>query len=230
MQDGNQVIGTSFIALPDDLSTYGLMELSGSADGDTFIFTESQIISQSDINFRWCIKTGSLSLTEDTLAGSWEGDAGCLPGQITIVQVSDDPALNTEQSGPLSGLWVGTLEQQARGVDASYPFAMVLVEDGSRVSGASFISLYDDPNNYGVVAIEGTFEDNAFAFEDIGLLLESSINFEWCLKTGSLLLEDRDLRGQWVSDMDCSTGRIRLTRLEMVEEDVPAVPEGSNGT
>src|SRR5688572_2902624 len=56
-QDESRVNGTSFIALPDDPSTYGLMELSGSVDGDQFVFTESQIISQSDINFRWCIKT-----------------------------------------------------------------------------------------------------------------------------------------------------------------------------
>jgi len=210
-QNGNQVSGTSFITLLDDPSTYGLIALTGIFDGSTFDFTETQIISQTAKNWHWCIKNGTLEHDGKALTGTWKSGSDCPPGQLTLVKVSDDPFLQTVQTGkPLNGIWAGVLLQSSRGTDVAYPFAMILAEQGKQIRGTSFIALAEDPSIYGTFELGGTFDGRRFDFTETRLISGTAKNFQWCMKNGVLSVGDSSLRGTWEGP-GCTPGLIALT-------------------
>lgn len=210
-QDGDTVVGESYMVLMDDPENFGVMELNGTFSNTRFDFTESDMAEQSPADFMWCLKNGALMLTDDGLNGSFESTS-CGIGKITLVKVNDTPSLVSVEN-PLNGVWVGTLNQQSGGVSSSYPFAMMLGQNDESVIGMSAISLPDTPWTFGVIALNGTFSDNQFDFIETEITQQTTEDFRWCLKTGTLSLDDTEFSGTWSGDQGCSPGTIKLMRL-----------------
>jgi|GEM_PF-6262036 len=85
---GDSVQGTSFIALPDDPSTYAAIALDGSISENQFTFTETEIIAEADSKpFSWCLKNGALTRDGQVLSGTWQGDNTCESGSVVLVRL-----------------------------------------------------------------------------------------------------------------------------------------------
>ncbi|NJL15272.1 MAG: hypothetical protein HC913_21200 [Microscillaceae bacterium] len=88
-QRKDKIEGTSTITWEQN---FGTMRLSGTFEGKTFHFQETALLKNKILaNFTWCIKKGTLALSEDEyyfyLQGPWEGYthySTCQPGYIWL--------------------------------------------------------------------------------------------------------------------------------------------------
>lgn len=127
------------------------------------------------------------------------------------------------QTPVLSGTWLGKLEQQGDALFSQYRLRMELKQEGTRVTGMSYINVADNSDLYAKMKLEGRFEKGVFTFHELELVDSKQKNeWGWCLKRGELTLkqvgEFRRLEGPWEGYMDdfpCLPGTIALEKLNM---------------
>ncbi|MEM0998548.1 MAG: hypothetical protein AAGN35_15930 [Bacteroidota bacterium] len=98
-QNGNLLSGTTYISLPDSLDIYAEMEFMGFTTDDVMTFRETRERRGNDAALRsWCIKDGTLRVTEKgglyRLEGDWQGStarARCAPGKIILERLNPNP-------------------------------------------------------------------------------------------------------------------------------------------
>lgn len=82
-QSGTRITGTTKIQ-DRSLDYYGEMDMMGNFEEGEFIFAETNITNELRYpNYRWCVKYGTLKLTEGVLVGSWDAE-GCHGGTIKL--------------------------------------------------------------------------------------------------------------------------------------------------
>ena len=132
--------------------------------------------------------------------------------------------IQTVHSQTLTGLWQGKLTQESGGVLENYYFEMQLVMEADSVKGFSLISVSANSPTKGKMAIQGTFKDKLFYFEESKLAPqkgELTIRSSFCQKKASLNYfqgkEQNKLEGSWEGKIDsygnCSPGKISLVRI-----------------
>ncbi|NDJ77989.1 MAG: hypothetical protein GYB65_17195 [Chloroflexi bacterium] len=87
-QTGTAVIGVSQVAVTEGYAYYGVMELTGYVQGNTFYFEETRIlIEEPPPTIRWCLKSGEMEIIDYdgkvVLEGPWTAP-DCLSGTIYI--------------------------------------------------------------------------------------------------------------------------------------------------
>lgn len=86
---GDNLEGTSTIAMLDDESIFGIMTLKGEANNVSVSFNEQEIIKQNMYSFAyWCIKDIELQLVKrngkEVLVGSWTSNQCPGTGEIVL--------------------------------------------------------------------------------------------------------------------------------------------------
>ncbi|NRB61748.1 MAG: hypothetical protein HRU40_01735 [Saprospiraceae bacterium] len=87
-----KIVGTSYVSVQN---IYAQWSLSGSLQGDTFYFEETQLGDHTkNKDLYWCLKKGNLRLMMHDLRwvlyGNWEGESSlgpCVPGKIRLEKV-----------------------------------------------------------------------------------------------------------------------------------------------
>lgn len=98
-QKGNTLFGKTHISMLDSMEIFAEIEMKGYANGESMNFQETRIIRKNEYkNIPWCIKTGSLKLSDKgglyRLEGNWEGisrNNTCSPGKIILEKLNPNP-------------------------------------------------------------------------------------------------------------------------------------------
>ncbi len=125
------------------------------------------------------------------------------------------------QSTVLNGTWLGKLEQSGQPLFSEYRLRLELKQEGTRVTGMSYINVADNADLYAKMKLEGRFENGLFTFHELELVdSRQKGEWGWCLKRGELTLkqvgEFRRLQGPWegyLDDFPCLPGTITLEKL-----------------
>jgi hypothetical protein len=153
---------------------------------------------------------------KEKLADFLPGEATRIPFVAATRPVSNAPSLS------LSGTWQGSLSQTVNGITSFYDFTMSLDQrSDSVVSGSSTIQIVNYPSLYGVMRLSGHLTGNTMYFEETQILTDRSpVEFDWCLKSGSLVLASNGTRlsGSWTTApanaaFGCASGQIDLQRV-----------------
>jgi hypothetical protein len=136
------------------------------------------------------------------------------------------------QAPVLSGTWLGKLEQSGKPLFTNYRLRLELKQEGTRVTGLSYIHLADNSELYAKMKLEGRYEKGVFTFHELELLdSRQQADMGWCLKRGELTLrqvgEFRRLEGPWEGYMDdfpCLPGTMTLEKLNPQPKNATADP------
>lgn len=117
-----------------------------------------------------------------------------------------------------AGTWVGYITQKSPTALASnYRFSLTLEVNGDEVSGHSEIHMWDENEVYGMMALEGTFDEDELDLKETEIVREQIYNYAvWCLKFLHLQYAEENgkelLRGHWQSESCSGPGDIYLER------------------
>ena len=125
------------------------------------------------------------------------------------------------QTPVLNGTWLGKLEQSGEALYSTYRLRLELKQEGTRVTGMSYINVADNADLYAKMKLEGRYEKGLFTFHELELIdSRQKGEWGWCLKRGELTLkqvgEFRRLQGPWegyLDDFPCLPGTITLEKL-----------------
>jgi hypothetical protein len=106
---------------------------------------------------------------------------------------------------------------------------MWLERNGEKVTGKTKIVIPDRPEFYGVIAIQGTYRDGLFIFEETAVLENRpQPGARWCLKRGVLHVTEgpdgAQLSGNW-SASGCAPGTVKVVRGHAICGDYRLVGE-----
>lgn len=141
--------------------------------------------------------------------------------------------LGQSPTQPISGVWLGKLFQNEQKPFEEYNMRMELQQNGTRVTGMSFISLLDHPELFAKMTVEGRWDKGIFSFHEIDLVNSKHTDgWGWCLKAGDLTLkqvgEYLRLEGKWVGYMDdfpCKPGTMALEKLNQQPKKPTEIPK-----
>ncbi len=152
------------------------------------------------------------------------------------------PVVGFAQSQPLTGRWMGKLYQNQEQPFAEYVFRMELKQQGTRVTGTTFISLVNRSELFAKMELEGRWDKGVFSFHELSLTdSKHTDGWGWCLKAGELKLSQEGqyqrLSGKWEGYMDdfpCKPGTLTVEKLnpqaQATNEPVAVDTKGNFGT
>lgn len=131
------------------------------------------------------------------------------------------PSLAFAQSQPLTGTWMGKLYQAEVAPFEEYKLRFELKQEGSRVTGMSYISIKDRSELNAKMRLEGRWDKGVFTFHELEIVdSKHTDGWGWCLKTGKLQVKQEGqyyrLEGPWegyVDDYPCKPGTLVLEKL-----------------
>lgn len=119
----------------------------------------------------------------------------------------------------LTGNWSGIITQDEGGYAAEYEFELILIQDGNKITGRSFVTLNEI---HATMELKGELiGDQTFSFKETDIMDETSHEgMEWCFKSGFLILSRKGtkitLEGPWSGktqdESPCIPGKIVLQR------------------
>ena len=126
--------------------------------------------------------------------------------------------LGTFAAPDYSGSWTGYITQHSPSALATnYYFNLVLEVNGDEISGHSEIRMWDEHEVYGIMDVEGTFDDYTLELNETEITRQQIYNYAvWCLKNMKLqyVLENgvESLRGRWFGAECSGPGDVYLER------------------
>jgi len=124
----------------------------------------------------------------------------------------------------MDGVWMGSIHQNRMPTAADFKVRFELKQTGSQVTGKTFIHEVDNPEYRAVMALKGQFHGALFVFEETHFLSKNSpLEWEWCLKSGRLLLKRKgqywrlegNIEGH-IGEVECVTSFGTFERLDPI--------------
>lgn len=127
-------------------------------------------------------------------------------------------AIVSQAAPDYSGSWTGYITQKSTvALSSNYQFSIFLIINGNEISGHSEIRMWDEPDVFAEMNLEGTFDDHTVQLTETEITKQKIYSYAyWCLKVLKMTYSMEDgkefLKGGWFSDVCSGPGEIYLER------------------